>query len=295
MEASDLSGAAFLDAKLVRIEWPINTPAAQMQSVIAGYAAKGIRVLPLASFHGRLPTEAEAGGLAGWAKAYGPNGTFWTGRSDGRLAIQSIEFGNETSYGYQYGDGAGDASYKERARNYALRFKEAAEAIASTGTGVGLLAQADDWTGDWVNGMYSAVPDLSNYVAGWVIHPYGTNWRARLDDLLAQTATHGAPSTIPVDITEWGVSTDKGNCLDGNAGFNRCMSYEEAAHTLDSTFDEIQQLLGGRLGDFILYQIRDQKTTGTTSDSEMYFGALQHQLQPKGVYTTAVESLLSSS
>jgi hypothetical protein len=292
MEASDLAGAAFLGAKLVRIEWPINTPAAQMQSVIAGYAAKGIRVLPLASFYGRLPTEIEAQDLAGWAKAYGPNGTFWAGRSDGQLAIQSIEFGNETSYGYQYGDGAGDASYQERAGNYALRFKEAAEAAA--GTGVGLLAQADDWTGDWVNGMYATVPDLSNYVAGWVIHPYGTGWRPRLQDLLSQTAAHGAPSTIPVDITEWGVSTDDGNCLDGNAGFNACMNDTEAAHTLDSTFAEMQQLLGSRLGDFILYQIRDQKATGTTADSEMYFGALQHELQPKGAYTTAVASLLSS-
>ena len=114
MEASDLAGAAFLGAKLVRIEWPIDTPATQLETVIAGYAAKGIRVLPLASFYGRLPTKAEAQNLLTWAKAYGPDGTFWVDRSDGQLAIQSIEFGNETSYGYQYGDGAGDASYQER-------------------------------------------------------------------------------------------------------------------------------------------------------------------------------------
>jgi hypothetical protein len=295
MEASDLAGTALLGAKLVRIEWPINTPAAQLQSAIASYAAKGVRVLPLASFRGRLPTSAEAQALASWAKAYGPNGTFWAGRTDGSLAIQSIEFGNETSYGYQYGDSAGTASYQERARNYALRFKEAAQAVAATGTSVGLLAQADDWTGDWVNGMYAAVPDLSAYVAGWVIHPYGTNWRARLNDLISQTAAHGAPATIPVDITEWGVSTDNGACLDDNSNFNKCMSYEEAAQTLNSVSREIRQLLGSRLGDFVLYQIRDQKPTGATTDSEMYFGALQHELQPKGTYTTAVKSLLSSS
>jgi hypothetical protein len=294
MEANDLAGSAFLGAKLVRIEWPIDTPAAQLQSTIAAYAAKGIRVLPLASFYGKLPSAAEAQTLAGWAKAYGPHGTFWAGRTE--VAIQSIEFGNETSYGYQYGDSAGAASYQERAGNYALRFRTAAEAIAATGTGVGLLAEADDWTGDWVNGMYAAVPDLSKYVAGWVIHPYGSNWRARLQDLIAQTAANGAPATIPVDITEWGVSTDNGNCLDENAPkYNRCMSYEEAAGTLDNVSGEIEQLLGSRLGDFILYQIRDQKPTGTTTDSEMFFGALQHGLQPKGAYTTAVKALLGSA
>lgn len=294
MEANDLAGSALLGAKLVRIEWPINTPAVQLQSTIAAYAAKGIRVLPLASFYGKLPSEAEVQALAGWAKAYGPHGTFWTGRTE--VAIQSIEFGNETSYGYQYGDSAGSASYQERAGNYALRFQTAAEAVAATGTGVGLLAEADDWTGDWVNGMFAAVPDLSNYVAGWVIHPYGANWRVRLQDLIAQTAANGAPATIPVDITEWGVSTDNGNCLDENAPkYNRCMSYEEAAGTLDSVSGEIERLLGSRLGDFILYQIRDQKPTGTTTDSEMFFGALQHGLQSKGQYTTAVKTLLGSA
>jgi hypothetical protein len=294
MEADDLAGSALLGAKLVRIEWPIDTPATQMQTTIAAYAAKGIRVLALASFYGKLPSAAEAQALAGWAKAYGPHGTFWAGRTE--VAIQSIEFGNETSYGYQYGDSAGETSYQERAGNYALRFKEAAEAIAATGTGVGLLAEADDWTGDWVNGMYAAVPDLSRYVAGWVIHPYGSSWRVRLQDLIAQTAANGAPSTIPVDITEWGVSTDNGACLDENApNYNRCMSYEEAASTLNNVSGEIEQLLGSRLGDFILYQVRDQKPTATTTDSEMYFGALQHELQSKGAYTTAVKTLLASS
>jgi hypothetical protein len=73
------------------------------------------------------------------------------------------------------------------------------------------------------------------------------------------------------------------------------MSYEEAASMLKSVSGEIEQLLGSRLGDFILYQIRDQKPTGTTTDSEMYFGALQHELQSKGNYTAAVRTLLGSA
>jgi hypothetical protein len=295
VEANDFSATTQLGAKLVRIEFSVGTTAAQMQPTIAGYAAIGVRVLPLAGFYGTLPTPDQARNLAGWAKAYGPGGSFWADRIDGQLAIQSIELGNETSYGYQYGDGSESASYATRAKGYALRLKEAAEAISATGIKVGLLAQADDWTGTWVNGMFSAVPNLGSYVTGWTIHPYGTSWESRLEDLVKQTAAHGAPSSIPIDITEWGLASDNSTCLSDNNGWNKCMSYNEAADTLTSTFSGIQHLLGGRFGMFVLYQVRDQETTGVTNDNQAYFGALQHELQPKGAYTTAVEATLASS
>jgi hypothetical protein len=293
--AIDVPAAAALGAKLVRIEFSINTPAALLAPVIAGYAAKGIRVLPLAGFYGTVPTTAGAQNLAGWASAYGPGGSFWAGRSDAQLAVRSIEFGNETSYGYQYGDGSASPSYTARAQTYATRLKQAAEAISATGIRVGLLAQADDWTGRWVDGMYSAVPNLSSYVGGWTIHPYGTGWQSRLNGLVAQTASHGAPSSIPVDITEWGIATDNGRCLDDNYGFNKCMSYQEAANTLNSNEGGIRSLLAGRLRTFMLYQVRDQATSGATNGRESYFGALQQNLQPKGAYTAAVQALMASS
>jgi hypothetical protein len=292
---TDVAGATTLGAKLVRIEFAIETPASQLQNTIAGYAAKGIRVAPLAGFYGTIPTAAQAKNLATWAKTYGPGGTFWAGRSDGALAIRTIEFGNETSYGYQYGDGAGAASYTARAQTYAVRVKEAAEAISATGVDVGVLAQADDWTGDWVNAMYSAVPNLDDYVAGWTIHPYGTNWQSRIQDLISQTAAHGAPSSIPIDITEWGVATDNGNCLNDNYGMNKCMSYSEAGANVTSTAAAMRLKLGGRLNMFMLYQVRDQSTSGSSTEREAYFGALQQNLQPKGAYTAAVQGLLASA
>lgn len=292
---TDVAGASTLGAKLVRVEFSISTPAAALAPVIAGYAAKGIRVLPLAGFYASMATPAQAQNIAGWASAYGPNGSFWAGRADGQLAIRSIEFGNETSYGYQYGDGAGAGSYTARAQTYAVRVKEAAEAIATTGTGVGVLAQADDWTGDWVNGMFSAVPNLGSYVAGWTIHPYGTGWQVRLADLVSQTASHGASSSIPVDVTEWGVADDNGRCLNDNYGMNRCMSYAEAASVLASSATQMHAMLGSRLGTFILYQVRDQAASGSSTQREAYFGALQQNLQPKGAYTAQVQALLASS
>ncbi len=180
---------------------------------------------------GALPTAAEAQNLASWAKAYGPGGTFWAKRSDGNLAFQTIEFGNETSYGYQYGDNAGTPSYQARAQTYAVRLKEAAEAIGASGVKVGVLAVADDPSGNWMNGMFQAVPNLGNYVSGWVTHPYGTSGKGKILGVLTQTAAHGAPSNIPIDITEWGLSTDNGVCVYENYGLNPCMTYAEAGRT----------------------------------------------------------------
>jgi hypothetical protein len=292
----DIPGAAQLGAKVVRLDFSISETATQIEPLIAAYAAVGIRVAPLADFHSSMPTPAEAKDLATWVSAFGPGGTFWADRTDGQLAIQTIEFGNETSYAYQYSNDT-PAGYASRAQTYALRFAEAATAIKAANPGVGLLAQADAGNagGLWVENMFKAVPDLASMVAGWTIHPYGTSWRARLEELVAQTAAQGAPSTIPIDITEWGLSTDNGRCLSENFGWNPCMTYQEASEVLSRTVSEMRAMLGGRLDMFMLYQVRDQTLTGASSEREAYFGAVQHELQPKGAYTTAVKTLLASS
>jgi hypothetical protein len=290
----DMAAATKLGAKLVRVEFPIEWTVAQLERTIAGYAEIGVRVAPLATFDGRLPTPAEAQRLADWAKAYGPGGTFWAGRDDGQLAIQTIEFGNETSNGSQYGEATADEpSYTARAQTYALRLKEAAESISTSNIHVGLLAVTGDWTGHWMSGMFSAVPNFNNYIAGWVSHPYGASWRKTLEEVISQTAAHGAPSTIPIDITEWGLASDNGRCLTENYGWNPCMNYLEAGETLSKTLAEMRQMLGGRLGMFMLYQSRDQQPSGSTNDREDYFGLLQHEGQSKGAYTQVAEEVLA--
>lgn len=291
----DLQGSVLLGAKLVRIGFSIAATAAELEPVIGGYAAAGIRVQPLAEFYDRVPSAAEAKNLASWARAFGPGGSFWAGRAGTPLPIEAIEFGNETASESQYGDSPGSPSFMARAETYAVRFKEAAEAIAASGKQVGLLAQDEDTTGDWMKGMYTAVPQLTRYVTGWTIHPYGGEQynRERLEALIAQTAEHGA-ATIPIDITEWGVSTDNGHCVNFNEGFNLCMSYEEAAQVMKSTVAWIGEMLGDRLGDFFLYQVRDQQPAGASSNCQDYYGVLQHELQPKGAYTEAARELLDA-
>jgi len=113
--------------------------------------------------------------------------------------------------------------------------------------------------------------------------------------MIADTAAHGAPSTIPIYITEWGLSTDNGRCLTDNFGWNPCMTYQEAATVLGSTVSEMRARYGGRLRALYLFQARDQRASGESNNREYYFGALQSDRAPKGAYTTEVQALLAAN
>jgi hypothetical protein len=290
-----------LGARVVRVEFSIGKPAAEMRAAIDAHARNGTRVVPLAGFHGRMPSVAEARNLGEWAREFGPDGRFWQGRSDGHLAVRQIEFGNETSYGYQYGDNWDQPSYSARAREYALRFRDAHEAIRAANPGVGLLAQGEDAnTGsmNWVNGMFDAVPDLAARVAGWTIHPYGPRfrWEPRMDRMIEQLASRGvARAGLPIWITEWGLSTDDGRCLSDNYYWDKCMTFAQAASALKTTVADMRARYGARLRAFFVYQARDQYRSGYSTNREHYFGALRNDLSEKGAYSRAVRELLASS
>jgi hypothetical protein len=291
--------AGSLGAELVRVEFDISTSPAAMRSSVAAVAGQGARTLLLAGFEGRLPTAAEAQNLGRWAAEFGPGGSFWAGRRDGHLAVQQIEFGNETSYGHQYGDTWSDSSYTGRAEQYARRFAEARFAIAKTGRDVGLLAQADDGgTGsdNWVDHMFRAVPKLGQMVDGWTVHPYGprSRWEPKLDRLIWSTAANGAPASIPIDVTEYGISSANGTPLTDNYGWPTNLTYAQAAAALDRTIAELRldPAIGPRLRDFMIYAAHDLRPQGTTTEREQNFGALQDNLSGKGAYSTEVRDQL---
>jgi hypothetical protein len=286
-----------LGAHTARLEFAINTPISQMVPIIESYAKAGIRPLLLAGFAGGMPSAAEAQNLGNWASEFGPGGSAWNGQSyPAGTAVTDIEFGNETSYTYQYSNNSASA-YASRAQTYAVRFKEAATALQADAPGVGLLAQGDSGGSgpEWVNQMFKAVPNLGQYVAGWTIHPYGPEWQSRIDNLISTTQADGAPSTIPVYITEWGLDSDNGRCLEYNFGFNKCMSYEEASNVLSSTVSAMKARYGGRLAALYLFQTNDQQPAGTGTNLESHFGALQLNGEAKGSFTSTVESLLSTN
>jgi hypothetical protein len=294
--------ASRLGAKAVRVEFSIDESPRQMAPVIGAYARVGVRVLPLAGFEGRIPSQAEAEHLAGWAAAFGSDGSFWRTHPGGNAAIHDIEFGNETSYGYQFGGcGPGCPEYMARARAYALAFATAQRAIASSlgNQRVGLLAQAD-YGGDgdeWVNGMFDAVPDLAKRVAGWTVHPYGprSRWQESLDSLVSQTSARGAPANIPIYITELGISSDNGPCLTENYGWNPCMTYVQAGQALSSTVNAIRERYGPRIRSIFVYQLADQRAPDYGNNREDYFGVLRQNGVPKGAFTAAIRALLRTN
>jgi hypothetical protein len=287
-----------LGAHTARMEFAINTPVSQLAPIVEAYARDGIRPLLLATFDGTIPNSAEAQNLGTWAAELGPGGSLWTGKTfPAGTAVTSIEFGNETSYSYQYSDDS-SSGYATRAQNYAIRFEEAQTSIQAADPSVGLLAQGDPGNApgtSWMDNMFKAVPNLGQLVAGWTVHPYGPNWQSVMDEVVSSAKADGAPSSIPLDVTEWGLSTDNGRCLESNYGFNTCMTYQEGSSTLQSTVAAMRARYGNRLAAFYLYQAHDQQATGTSTNREAYFGAMQSNEAPKGAYTTTVESLLSTN
>jgi len=290
----ELSFLKAIGAHTARMEFSIGTPASNLASDVDAYAKAGIRPLLLATFYGRTPTTTEAQNLASWAKAYGPGGTFWAGKTyPAGTAVTQIEFGNETSYTYQFSDNS-SSTYAARAQTYAQRAKDAATAIAAANPNVGLLVQADNAQQgtSWVQNMFRAVPNLGDLAAGWTIHPYGPNWSTRMDATVSSTKTAGSRD-LPMWVTEYGLSSDNGRCLSDNYGWNKCMTYGEAASTLHSVLSGMQSRYGSRLGAFYLYQAHDQYATGTQTGREAYFGALQSNGTAKGAYTTEVKGDLA--
>jgi hypothetical protein len=293
----ELSFISGLRAHSARMEFDISTPASEMEPVIDAYAKAGIRPLLLASFNGDLPTVAQARNLASWAAEFGPGGSFWRGKSyPPSTAVTDIEFGNETSYSYQFSNNSNGA-YADRAHTYALRARDASVAIRAANPAVGLLAIGDP-SGigtEWVDNMFKAVPDLGQLVAGWTVHPYGPDWQSRMDTVISSTQAAGAPDALPLYVTEWGLSTDNGRCLDDNYGWGRCMSYAQAAGTLTATITAMRARYGSRVAALYLFGARDELPAGRSSGREGYFGALQSNLSPKGAYTNAVQALLAGN
>ena len=290
----ELSFLKALGVHTARIEFSVGTAASTLASDVDAYAKAGIRPLLLATFYGRNPTTAEAQNLANWAKAYGPGGTFWAGKSyPANTAVTQIEFGNETSYSYQFSDNS-SSTYAARAQTYALRARDAVAAIRAANPNVGLLVQGDNAQQQtaWVQNMFKAVPNLGDLAAGWTIHPYGPNWATRVDSTVNSTKTAGSRD-LPIWVTEWGLSSDNGRCLSDNYGWNKCMTYGEAATTLHSVLAGMLTRYGSRLGAFYLYQAHDQYATGTQTGREAYFGGLRSDGTAKGAYTSEAKADLA--
>jgi hypothetical protein len=143
--------------------------------------------------------------------------------------------------------------------------------------------------------MFQAVPKLGKLVAGWTVHPYGPRekWRSKLRRLIAQTAALGAPATVPIDVTEYGISSSGGGALTDNYGWPANLTYTQAAEALRVTVASMRgdAKIAKRLRLFLVYSAHDLRRPGATNDREAYFGALRDDLTAKGAYTDEVRRL----
>ena len=284
-EPLDLTAVSTLHAKAVRVAFSATESSAPwLLEADKRYAERGVTMQPVVTFDGRMLSASEAKGLVALDKLPG---------------LKNVELGNETSYGYQYHDGYSATSYKERARLYAVRVKEAAEALNPHG--IGVLAQAEDGgsgSSTWVREMFASVPNLSRYVSAWVIHPYTNQHSAsqpdtsgvpKMERMVANLAEQG-DTTTPIAVTEWGVATDEGLPLDNGTS----LSYAEAGKIAETTIPKL--IVAAKhhpIGSFLVYQVRDQRERNASNSHEMYFGSLTHTDGNKGGYTTAIEKLMA--
>ena len=285
-----IDDARKLGARITRIHFDIHTPVADMREFVGRAASEGVEVILLAAFEdGGIPSADEARGLGAWAREFGPGGTFWQGRSDGAYASRYIEFGNETSYSYQGTQNEGG--------QYALRARDAIEAIRAANPRVGLLVQADDANinpSPWVRDMFNAVPNLGNLAAGWTVHPYGprSRWEPKISNLINQTAAAGSPP-LPIFATEYGISTDNGRTLSDNYEWPTNMTYQQAADAILRDVPAMNARYPGRIAVLLWYFIRDHAAPGASSDREDYFGAIKEDRSDKGPLTGAMRQLLA--
>jgi hypothetical protein len=284
-----MTNNANLHPKVVRVPLDIGASVSTVQNQVAGLAAKGEQAMLMAEFYGTIPSTSQAQNLANWAKAFGPGGTFWQGRSDGNLAVRDIEFGNETNESYQFGGVSSGPSYISRAQNYALRAKDAIDAINAANPNVGLIVQADNGgcgCSQWVDGMFSAVPDLNKRVAGWVAHPYGPKSRYGpiMNQMQSDLAKHG-DTTKPFFITEYGISTNNGACLDSNYSWPTCLTYQQAADDMHAAIQDLHQTYP-RLAQMFIFEQRDM--ANNPNGREANFGAIKTDGSPKGAFTDEI-------
>lgn len=268
-------GIDAVDARVVRLDTARMTTTTAKDNAVATARAGGARPEFVYVNRATAPATIRADALA-----YGPTAT-------STLPLLYVELGNEDSY-----------SYKGATATTATTYGDQVEAVANAliGTGVKVIVQADDAkinaTTNWVANMYSTFPNMHNNagVGGWVIHPYGPDYLTRINRLITQTTAQGAPASFPIFVTEFGLSTDNGNCLSDNYGWSTCMTYAQAGSTMRDVVNDVRANAPAVTGWYIYHEI-DAVLPGVNSDRESYFGVMKRDGTNKPGYTDMVAYL----
>jgi hypothetical protein len=218
------------------------------------------------------------------AARYGPGGTFWA--QNPSVPYHPIVYWEVWNEPYWYGFNANSAD----PGTYARLVKATAVAARAANPGVKFLLEAD-LTGyptastqvEWINAMYSAVPDLNSYFDGVAIHPYswpkspdvyspGDRWDfQRITDIRAKFVAHGAANK-GFWITEVGYPTCSGN--------SRCVSESAQATDIARIFQLVKTQYASFMQAVFLYNYKDPSGQDG-SDPEDWFGLIRSNGSPK--------------
>jgi hypothetical protein len=137
------------------------------------------------------------------------------------------------------------------------------------------------------------VPDLSSRIGGWTLHPYGpkTRYAPIMDRAVSDLAKHG-DNSLPFFLTEYGISTNNGVCLDSNYNWPTCMTYQQAGDALRGAVADMHQTYGSRLAQLFIFEQRDMANTPTGREGN--FGAVKTDGSPKGAFFNAIQSLVNT-
>ena len=221
-------------------------------------------------------------------------------------ACRDVELGNETSYGYQYRDGyTSSSSYKERARVYAVRVKEAAEALNPHG--IGVLAQAEDGGSGSADlgagdvrvgartcrstspaGRSTRTPNQSHRRTQ---HRHATGVPKMRTDGRRPRRPRATPRRRST-ITEWGVPERRRGCRSSNGTSLTSAEAAQIVRNDAAAASSPRPRSATRSQSLLVYQVRDQRRPRVSDDYEDYFGALTRNDGSKGPFTTAIEQLM---
>ena len=263
----DYRATASLKPGLVRVGGlGARTTRSEIAAIAAEYAALGARIVPLVDFNSAAPSEADARNVGTWATVKG---------------VEAIEFGNEPWLQNESWDYA----------QYARSFKAAHDAVAAANPHMTLIAVGDSANRSHRPGLrvMQAMKAVGVKPRAVQFHPYGPGWGNRLYDLKRDLADMGWTGT-QIWATETGVASDNGRTLNDNYGWNRAMTYAEAATTTEQI---VNGLRAGGVARVMLYMGTDYAAPGTSSEREYYFGLTTSTNGDKGALTSKARSLLA--
>jgi hypothetical protein len=217
------------------------------------------------------------------AERYGPGGAFWRANPglEPRPAVW-YEIWNEAYHGGFSSTGYDPPRYARLVRDASLAIRAAVPEAK--------IVMAADLTGDWIDDLYAAVPELSSAFDAVAVHPYAADLDAERSNPLsmgfprtvqgvrAQLVAHGAADKA-LWLTEIGFSTCTGTVEE------LCVSEARQAELVRELITKVRTTYAAYVRAVFLYHFTDWGPRD--GNREHYFGLTR----PDGSWKPAMHAL----